>query len=93
MNKRFEADIDSPRVRELVMENAAVFQQSMNAMFGASQLPTATEEENAALLLRGAAAYAAGICKSFHVSPETFAEMMRLFEDRKINIADIKKLK
>jgi hypothetical protein len=81
---RFEIDIDSPRVRELVTENAAVFQQSMNAMFGASQLPGATQEENIALLLRGAVAYAAGICKTFHVKPETFAEMMHLFEERGI---------
>jgi hypothetical protein len=60
-------------------------------MFGASQLPTATEEENAALLLRGAAAYASGICRTFNVRPETFAEMMKLFEDRKIDIDEIRR--
>jgi hypothetical protein len=89
--KKFDVDIDSPRVRELVTENAAVFTQAMNAMVGASQLPTATEEENVALLLRGTVAYAAGICKTFNVKPETFADMMHLFEDAKINSRRIRR--
>jgi hypothetical protein len=43
------------------------------------------------LLLRGAAAYASGICRTFNVRPETFAEMMKLFEDRKIDIDEIRR--
>lgn len=84
MLRKVDIDINSPRVRELVKQNTAVFQQCMNGMVEACQIPEATKDENVALVLRSAVAYASGICKTFNVRPEAFAELMHLFDDVKI---------
>lgn len=81
---RFEVDINAPRVREIVKQNAPIFKAAMDGLIEACQIPGATEEENVALVLRSAVAYASGVCKTFHVSPDQFKELMYLFNDARI---------
>src|SRR5262245_23496880 len=82
--KRIEVDIDSPKVRAFVQANAEVFRLAMTGIVEAAQDPEATQEENVALLMRATVAFAAGICKQFHISPDDFADLMRFFDEIKI---------
>lgn len=81
-------DIDHPKVRAFVEANTEVFRLAMNGMVEAAQDPEADVEQNIALLVRATVAYASGICKTFHISPEAFAELMHFFDDVKIAAPD-----
>lgn len=86
MRKTAEVDINSAAVQAAVKEHGEIFARAMSGMVEACQLPGADQELNVALILRSAVAYASGICKTFHVRPEQFSELMHQFGDFKIEI-------
>lgn len=83
--KTAEINIDTPEVRDFVQRNTEVFRLAMNGMVEAAQNPEAkSEEENIALLLRATVAFAHGVCRTFNISPEDFANLMHFFDEVKI---------
>ena len=81
---KIEVNFDSPKIRAFVQANTEIFRLAMNGMVEAAQDPEATQEENIALLLRATVAYAHGVCKTFGIEPEDFANLMRFFDEVKI---------
>ena len=84
--RRATIDIDSPKVRAFVLQNSEVFKLAMNGMVEAAQDPTASTEENIALLLRATTAFTAGIIKQFGITPEEFADLLHFFDEVKVTL-------
>lgn len=84
-SKRTDINIDSPEIRAFVAANQDVFRAAMNGLVEAAQNPEASsKEENIGCLLRATVAFAYGVCKTFSITPEAFAELMHFFDDAKI---------